>query len=242
MTHSTNLGDSSITELFRQEIQTQVAVLTEGLLALERDPSGVERLTDLMRAAHSLKGAGRIVGCEAVVRISHVVEDCLVAAQKKHLAIDTAVDQVLLAVDLLTRIGQKAGPLLDSWVNDHAAEVDAVVSSLEQITKSGNSIKRQAEQSVAALVSPATTPMTKPPPTPNNSDAESNAERKSATAHSPTLTTDRSLRVTADNLNQLLALAGEGLVASRWLSSFVSETRRLRELANRLERAANDLS
>ena len=46
--------------------------------------------------------------------------------------------------------------------------------------------------------------------------------------------------MTADNLNRLLALAGESLVASRWLASFVLETRRLRDLANLLERASND--
>ena len=35
-----------------------------------------------MRAAHSLKGAARIVGLDAAVRVAHAMEDCLVAAQK----------------------------------------------------------------------------------------------------------------------------------------------------------------
>src|SRR5579864_217137 len=133
MNRSTSLNDTSMTELFRQEVQTQVAILTDGLLALERDRSSVERLTDLMRAAHSLKGAARIVGCEPAVRISHAIEDCFVAAQRKQLAIDTAVDQLLLGVDLLAHIGESAGPALESWVSEHTGDIDVVISSLERI-------------------------------------------------------------------------------------------------------------
>ena len=48
-------------DLFRSEADGQIALLTEGLLALEGEasPSALEAL---MRAAHSLKGAARIVG------------------------------------------------------------------------------------------------------------------------------------------------------------------------------------
>ena len=55
-------GDVSLLDLFRQEAEAQVHVLTSGLLALERDRAAVEQLDGCMRAAHSLKGAARIVG------------------------------------------------------------------------------------------------------------------------------------------------------------------------------------
>ena len=35
-----------------------------------------------MRAAHSLKGAARIVGLTVGVRVAHAMEDCFVAAQQ----------------------------------------------------------------------------------------------------------------------------------------------------------------
>jgi two-component system sensor histidine kinase and response regulator WspE len=38
-----------------------------------------------MRAAHSLKGAARIVGVDAGVSVAHVMEDCLVSAQEGRL-------------------------------------------------------------------------------------------------------------------------------------------------------------
>ena len=43
------------------QAETQTALLNDGLLTLERDPQNAESLEALMRAAHSLKGAARIV-------------------------------------------------------------------------------------------------------------------------------------------------------------------------------------
>ncbi|MFM9011288.1 MAG: Hpt domain-containing protein, partial [Planctomycetota bacterium] len=57
-----DLSGFSMLELFRLEAESQTAVLSNGVLAieeLERSPQTVEAM---MRAAHSLKGAARIVG------------------------------------------------------------------------------------------------------------------------------------------------------------------------------------
>ena len=69
-------------DLFRMEAESQTQVLTAGLLALERDPAAADQLEACMRAAHSLKGAARIVGLEAGVSVAHAMEDCFVAAQE----------------------------------------------------------------------------------------------------------------------------------------------------------------
>jgi two-component system sensor histidine kinase and response regulator WspE len=215
--------------------------LTQELLALERDPAGLERLTDLMRAAHSLKGAARIVGCDPAVRISHAIEDCFVAAQRKTIAIESAIDKVLLGVDLLTRIGEAVGPRLKSWVSDHANEIDTVVLSLEQMAK-GSAPEAQATILASTSLTSSAPPQVEPAPVAETSNeiGQRIDDRKLQSVASSGSTPDRSLRVTADNLNRLLALAGEGLVASRWLASFVSQTRRIKELANKLESVAND--
>ena len=78
-----NLDDFSMLELFRMEVETQSTILTEGVLGLEQDADATVRLRELMRAAHSLKGAARIVGRQAAVRIAHAMEDCFVAAQER---------------------------------------------------------------------------------------------------------------------------------------------------------------
>ena len=56
-----NLSSMSMSDLFRQEVAAQTALLTDALLALEHRPADKKQLEALMRAAHSIKGAARIV-------------------------------------------------------------------------------------------------------------------------------------------------------------------------------------
>ena len=68
--------------MFRSEVETHSEVLSAALLALERSPSDTSRIDEMMRAAHSIKGAARVVGVDPAVGVAHVMEDCFVAAQK----------------------------------------------------------------------------------------------------------------------------------------------------------------
>jgi chemotaxis protein histidine kinase CheA len=121
--------DPALLELFQAELDTHLPVLGEGLLALEKDGAQPKRLEAMMRAAHSIKGAARIVGVEAAVKVAHVMEDCLVAAQKGQTHLDAdAVDALLRGVDFLTRVTQTpaasdgpAGELLEELVKAIAA-------------------------------------------------------------------------------------------------------------------------
>ena len=72
----------SMAELFRLEVENQSAILTGGLLELERGESSPALLESLMRAAHSLKGGARIINLADAVLVSHAMEDCFVAAQE----------------------------------------------------------------------------------------------------------------------------------------------------------------
>ena len=66
-------------ELFREEAGTQLASLTDGLMALERTDDRATVLQDIMRAAHSMKGAARIAGPTPLVKLTHAIEDIFVA-------------------------------------------------------------------------------------------------------------------------------------------------------------------
>ncbi|MEC7710062.1 MAG: Hpt domain-containing protein, partial [Planctomycetota bacterium] len=48
-------------ELFRLEAESQAEILSAGVLAIEEQRQSAETIESLMRAAHSLKGAARIV-------------------------------------------------------------------------------------------------------------------------------------------------------------------------------------
>src|SRR5580698_7229840 len=100
-----DLSQMSMHELFRLDAEGQIQALTGGLLALERNPTAADQLEICMRAAHSLKGAARVVGLEAGVKVTHAMEDCFVAAQHGNLNLrQPHIDVLLLGVDLLSRI------------------------------------------------------------------------------------------------------------------------------------------
>src|SRR5437764_210254 len=118
------LNELSLSDIFRGEVEAQAASMTENLLAFERDPGATHRLTELMRGAHSLKGAARIVNREPAVRVAHAMEDCLVAAQRGNAELSQGrIDDLLGGIDLLTRIANLPDEALARWEADHQTEI-----------------------------------------------------------------------------------------------------------------------
>jgi two-component system sensor histidine kinase and response regulator WspE len=208
-----DLSGFSMRDLFRIEAESQVGALTPGLLALEQDPARADQLEACMRAAHSLKGAARIVDIRAGVTIAHAMEDLFVAAQEGRTRLGRAhIDLLLNGVDLIASIAKS--PDLESGRQDREwqADADAFASALAEVPPSDEAASLPAPVRVQPrVVEPA-----------EEADA-----------------TDRALRVSAETLNRLLDLAGESLVESRWLRPFGQSLLRLkraqREAANAID-------
>jgi len=134
-----DLSGFSMLELFRLEAESQTAVLSSGVLAieeLERSPSTVE---SLMRAAHSLKGAARIVGLDPAVRVAHSLEDVFVAAGKGQFRVRPEhADLLLAAIDFLAAIARADDALLPESLGRFQALVreaqDLVARAQQQLT------------------------------------------------------------------------------------------------------------
>ncbi|MCB1149024.1 MAG: hybrid sensor histidine kinase/response regulator [Chlamydiia bacterium] len=62
-------------ELFLTDLESQVALLNEGLLKVERGEGTREVYDKLMRAAHSIKGAASMVGLGTLSDLAHNMED-----------------------------------------------------------------------------------------------------------------------------------------------------------------------
>jgi len=126
------MRDASLFELFTLEAEAQTQVLSVGLLALERDPTQADQLEACMRAAHSLKGAARIVGVDFGVSVSHVMEDCLVSAQEGRIYLQPEhIDALLFGTDLLMRIATPAASQVTQ------ADVDAFVARMNTLSSQG---------------------------------------------------------------------------------------------------------
>ena len=62
--------DESMMGLFQVELDTHSTTLNDGLLQLEENPDDPENLEALMRAAHSIKGAARVVKLDPLVDLT----------------------------------------------------------------------------------------------------------------------------------------------------------------------------
>ena len=210
---SDDLGDFSMLDLFRLEVDNQATILNDGLLALEQGSHSDRQLEALMRAAHSIKGAARMVDIEAGVSLAHSMEDCFVAAQQGELHLQPhQVDLLLKGVDQLVAIAQQQA-------ND-----DELTRLVEQI--------RHIDQ---LPTGPDNTPVQQPgtglPPPANDTAMAGTAviERETTTTAVPSAPTpgadkntagNEAVRVSAESLNRLVGLAGEVQVESRWLHPF----------------------
>ncbi|AOK12985.1 hybrid sensor histidine kinase/response regulator [Burkholderia vietnamiensis] len=146
MSGDDDLSHLSLLELYREETRTQTQALSERLLVLEAREPAAAALDACMRAAHSLKGAARIVGVPPGVDIAGRMEECFVAAQAGAIALSAAhVDALLAGVDLLLRVADPDAPPVS------AAEIDAFALALTS-----------ADAAQAVPVAPASAPVSAP--------------------------------------------------------------------------------
>jgi two-component system sensor histidine kinase and response regulator WspE len=223
-------------ELFRLEAESQTAILSAGVLAVEEFERSPETIESMMRAAHSLKGAARIVGLDPAVRVAHAMEDCFVAAGKGTFRVRPEhVDLLLASIDFLSSIAKADDAISPTSAWPRTA--DALVAELGALLTAPAARASQATPPVAppaAAIEPAATeeiaapePLARPPAAPDEAGAP-HAPAPAASAARAVEQADRVVRVSADSLTRLVGLAGESLVETRQLRPFVDSLLTLR--------------
>lgn len=297
-----DFSNFSMLDIFRMEVETHVVLLNDNLLAVESQ-SAISYQSDvvalkleaLMRAAHSIKGAARIVGLDLAVQVAHTMEDCFVAAQTGKIHLNSQnIDVLLEGVDWYTQLKQIPEAELPQWLE---AQTDITTLLVNKIT----ALLTPSVSSLAATphlppTSPATPLLTLDTPVDSSRQSELSSERppnlsenrhvandtsikdrtkdtvhkntdiitESAndTVHNPSsqtidtlvdspslvdtdnppkLITDRVVRVSVDNLNRLMALAGESLVEVNWFQPFAHAMLHLKHQQQTLARLLTGL-
>jgi len=264
------MRDASLFELFTLEAEAQTQVLSAGLLALERNPTQADQLEACMRAAHSLKGAARIVGVDAGVSVSHVMEDCLVEAQEGRLHLKPEhIDALLMGTDMLMRIATPG----ESSVGQ--SDVDGYVGLMNDLIKPGarpaaatpnlapsmDDLLLANAQSLVESVQSALGPaafgaplagqplpadlLLPVPPTPaaiNETEDEAPAPRSGSRLERRVAEGgERVLRVTAERLNNLLDLSSKSLVETQRLKPYLTAMQRVKRSQSGASRALDNL-
>ena len=226
--------DSTMLDLFKIELETQTKILNEGLLALEEESGQPASYEPLMRAAHSIKGAARAIRLDIIVQLAHSMEDYFVALQNKVIPLnEEGLEVIFKAVDLLKRLSQVSQFAVEEWLSK---EMDELEKTIEQITRclTSAALPEKGEYLPRAL---------NPPQLPESylkQTLEKPAPVPSLPAKKKT-TEDRILRVSAQNLNRLMGLAGESMVEARWLQPFSNSLMKVKKSLNALGSSVDTL-
>ncbi|MGD0797309.1 MAG: response regulator [Acidobacteriaceae bacterium] len=238
---SNGLEDFSLFDLFRMEAEEQVRVLQSGLIELESGAATTATLEALMRAAHSLKGAARIVGLDSIVNLTHVVEDRFVAAQQGRTLDAAEVDRMLTATDWLARLQAVPESETSGWFEANAAAIEAFIATFgaEAATQAEQTSGAQAAQSAASQAEPPAAHDAEPsgaePPIAEPED-DIFAQHVPGEQRGP----QRHIRIAADRFDKIMSMASETLVASRTLAGYANEFERRRRAIARAVQVLED--
>ena len=134
---SRDFSEMSMLELFRIEMENHCEILSDNLLLLEKHPTDKDLLDSLMRAAHSAKGAARIIELEKIVQIAHAMEDIFVACQQSEVTLSREhIDILLKAVDMLDDISRLSEGEIESRLTTDSAAIESLLNELLTISTS----------------------------------------------------------------------------------------------------------
>jgi two-component system chemotaxis sensor kinase CheA len=195
--------------IFAQDAEEILDHAEQNLLHLEAEP---ERLHDLLRQFHTLKGNSGLMGYSEMQRISHRLEDVLQLSRdrKSPLGADSvrlflkAVDALRQCVASLRKGGSSSVPDFQAWLQ----RVDAWVGATDETPPPP---APAPEPLVAVEVAP-TVPAVEPPPvapTPVEEDAP-----EPQAAPKPAAPVGDGIRINVERLDQLNDLSSELIAAT----------------------------
>jgi len=211
------LSDKMLKELmttFQAELQEHLSTLNKGLLALERNPAPDERaylLSEIFRAAHSVKGAARAVNLKEIETMAHRAEDLLAKIRSGNLSLTPGhFDALLKTVDAISNAMTarlRGEQMPDDFIATVLDRLEHASSSCLSATVSSNSNPSSA---ISATTSPE--PAIGQPPTGPSA-----------------MQTDETIRVRTTKLDALMDGLGELLVMQMRTEKLSAQMKGLQE-------------
>ncbi|MDO8502441.1 MAG: chemotaxis protein CheA [Gemmatimonadaceae bacterium] len=196
------------TELFRAEARERMAEMNASLLALERG-EGIERIAELFRAVHTVKGMSAAMGYDAVRDLSHALETLLDLLRRGAMTMTPAVIETLFeAVDML-----ESAVVSASQVDGVKVDVSETVAMLEAMTATVTDAELEGTNPTMEW------PVMSAPPSTDSAARTSSRPTPVVSAqivasfNVASEKTQRSVRVDAARLDTLMTLIGELVIA-----------------------------
>lgn len=129
--------DTTLMSMFKAEVETYARSLENDLIEIESIQSP-EKIESLMRAAHSLKGAARIIGFDEAVSLAHAMEDLLTDTKSHRINLSSLqIDALLHANDFFLRLASISTAEMFRWFRRQSESVVRLRESLAVSRKNG---------------------------------------------------------------------------------------------------------
>ncbi|MCL2930976.1 MAG: hybrid sensor histidine kinase/response regulator [Trichodesmium sp. MAG_R03] len=103
------IKDTELREVFQTTSEEHLQKLDEGFLCLEKHPDDLEKLEELLRETHSLKGDAGMLGLKDLSQIAHQVEHLLEEIKRGGKVISPEIsDRLSIGLDALRKLVQEA--------------------------------------------------------------------------------------------------------------------------------------
>jgi two-component system chemotaxis sensor kinase CheA len=220
-------------ESFKTEQGEHIQKITQGLLALEKNPADKERqalLDEVFREAHSLKGAARAVGMTTIESIGHALEDLLLGAREGHLVLTPEmVDLLYKALDAVESVIERveAGDSTPSTsVLSLLAEFEKIKKTIEKKVETQDDEEEKTEQESSEVEEQDIAGVVQ-----ENEEEPAQASTTDSQPVIPTSQPDETIRVSVSKLDALMAQFSELLGAKIRAEQRLAEVRELQAFA-----------
>jgi two-component system, chemotaxis family, sensor kinase CheA len=123
------MDTSQYLSMFLEESMDNLQSLNQALLQLEQDPNDIDKLNEIFRIAHTIKGMAATMGYSSVAELTHKMEDVLSKFRNGELKVtETVVTVLFQCLDTLEAMVNNI-----SEGNDETVHIHELINSLEAI-------------------------------------------------------------------------------------------------------------
>ncbi len=115
--------------MFLEESMDNLQVLNESLLQLEQNPEDIDKLNEIFRVAHTIKGMAATMGFNQMAELTHKMEDVLSKFRDGELKVTQKVVTVLFeCLDTLEKMVNNISDDIDEVI-----DIDDIINQLEAV-------------------------------------------------------------------------------------------------------------
>ncbi|ABK61648.1 MULTISPECIES: chemotaxis protein CheA [Clostridium] len=138
------MDTSQYLSMFLEESIDNLQTLNESLLELEQDPNNIDKLNEIFRVAHTIKGMAATMGFNEMAELTHKMEDVLSQFREGNLKVTQEVVTVLFkCLDTLEQMVNNISEGVDEVI-----EVDHIIEKLEAIAEGNSDEKSEENKSI----------------------------------------------------------------------------------------------